>query len=176
MAEKHTIIAGDNVSYSGLIQLPDLFSLLNSYLRQIGYDKKVPSNNQQVIGDTTHVSVELKPWKKISDYILFELKINISAKVKDVEINIDGKNTKIQKGSVDISISGGIVSDYNDLWQKKSEYFFLRTLFNKYVYKVKMDEWDSMLKNQVAHLKAELSSFLNMKGFSEHHTKRDMIK
>ena len=178
MAEKHTIVAGDTVGYGGLIQMNDLFTLINSYLRQVGYDKRVTHNEQQVIGNKKHIFVQLKPWKKISDYIKFEIKIGIDATIEDVEIRIDDVPTMVQKGNIKIKFFGAVITDYEKSWEQKPEYFFLRTLFNKFVYKVKMTEWDGMLKNQVAHLKAEIASFLNMKRFDdgEHHTTRDMIK
>lgn len=176
MAEKHTIVSGDTLAFGGLIQLHDLFTLINSYFRQLGYDKRVSHNEQQNFGNKKTISIQLKPWKTISDYIKFEIKIVIDAEVEDVEIRMGDTPITIQKGNIKFTFFAAVITDYEKSWEQKAEYFFLRTLFNKFVYKVKMTEWDGMLKQQVTHLKAEIASFLNMKRFDETHTMRDMVK
>lgn len=176
MAEKHTIIAGDKVSYSGLFELKELFSLINSYFKQVGYDKRVITNSQQVFDNHKSVFVEFRPWKTLTDYVQFEIKLKISAEFEDVEIRVDDIPKIVQKGEVSCQFFAAVKTDYEKSWEQKAEYFFLRTLFNKFVYKTKMTEWDGMLKQQTAHLKAEISSFLNMNRFTEEHKHRNLIK
>ena len=57
MGEKHTIISGEKVSYKGLFELDELFSLINSYFKQLGYDKRVTLNQQQVFDDKKQIVV-----------------------------------------------------------------------------------------------------------------------
>lgn len=178
MSEKHTIISGDSVNYSGIFQLSELFSLMNSYLREVGYDKRVCTNNQETVDDLKIVTLSLKPYKVITDYVKFEIEISVDASVLDVEVTLNNQKQIVQKGNLGISFNAYVETDYAGQWESKSEYFFLRTVFNKFLYKNKFTEWDSQLKSQVQHLKAEISSFLNMKRFHDYetHTKRDTLR
>ncbi|MBR9675686.1 hypothetical protein GOV05_01625 [Candidatus Woesearchaeota archaeon] len=177
MAEKATLVEGDKIAYEGLFELKELMSLINSYIKQVGYDKKVVKNEQQVFDNFKQLSIELKPLKKITDYIKFEMKIKIEGReIEDVELRIDDRLRHMQKGRLSIVFFATMHTDYEGTWEQKPEYFFVRTLFNKFVYRAKMTQWESQLKEQVAHLKAEISSFLNIQRFHEKHTQQNTIK
>lgn len=167
MSEKHTIKVGDTVTYTGLFDYNELFALINNFFEQAGYDKRIGNSTNNMSDDKKEVIVGLKIWKPISEYIKYNVSVNISAKYKDIEIRIDDKPRIVQDGKVTVSISGAVITDYQNSWEYKPEYFFLRTLFNKFIYKVKMTDWDGILKNQLNHLKAETSSYLNLNRFDK---------
>lgn len=178
MAEKNSLIEGDKISYKGIFELRELMHLINNYLAQLGYDKRVTKNEHQILEKRKIIDVELKPWKKISDYIKYEMKILVSSDFEDVQIEIEGKEKIVQKGKISIKFDAVMMTDYEHNWETKPEYFFLRTIFNKWIYKSKLTQWDNLLKEHVHHLKTEISSFLNLGRYTteEFHKQMNVIR
>lgn len=176
MAEKNNIMTNEIVSFKGLFHIDDLFSMTNDYFKELGYDINIGSNQTDIESNHKKIKVVYNIWKKISDYIKYVVKVEISSKMNDVEILIDGVPSIVQKGDITISISGTVISDYEKSWEQKPEYFFIRTLFNKYIYKVKNSQDGGTLSGHVGKFKAEVASFLNMGRFEEHNTTHDIIK
>ena len=163
MAERRLVVDHMKLSYEGLFNVHELYMLINRWLREKGFDKREVMNQEHVRPEGKYIELELQPWKKITDYARHIIKLNIKMlKVKDVVIEQEGKRHKLQKGIINMTFDGYLDTDYEDRWEQKPFYFFLRTLFDKFVYRTYSAEFEELLVENVTQLHQAIKSFLNL--------------
>ncbi|MBR9690395.1 hypothetical protein GOV08_01800 [Candidatus Woesearchaeota archaeon] len=162
-----TIVDGEKIVFKGLFDMRELYNIIDAYLWQKGFDKRVMKNEEHVQQDGKFIHVIMQPWKKISYYVKHEIKIDLSVHhAKEETREIDGVKRKFTNGTFEAKFWGYLVTDYEGRWEQRPEYFFLRTIFDKFVYKLQNANFASLLKNDVRLMKAEIESFLNLHRFT----------
>jgi len=167
MTERHLIVDQLKLSYEGLFDLAELYRLIDGWFYDKGWDKYEHINQEQITPDGRQIRLVLEPWKSITDY--FKLIIRIKANftnVKDVEVEKDGRQIKVNQGEIKITFDGYVVSDRRGLWNDKPFYWFISILFNKYVFKEHYNKSERWLLSDVDELYQKIKSFLNVYRYS----------
>ncbi len=166
MAERFTVVDQEKIIYKGFFDVTQLTRMIEQYFKTKAYDKRIVRDEEHVEKDSKYIHLWWEPYKKITDYIKFEIRIWIYiTNVTQVEKDIDGIKTKINKGDFYITLDGFLITDYEHRWEEKPLYFFFRTVFDKFIYKMQMAKYEALIKEHVMELKAEISSFLNLYRF-----------
>lgn len=167
MAERSTVVDGEKIVYKGLFDIRELYNIIDAFFWQKGFDKRVRVNEEQVSQDSKFIHVVLQPWKRVSEYVKHEIKVDIAVHHGKEEIReIDGVKKKLTNGVVELVFWGYLVTDYEGRWEQRPEYFFLRTVMDKWVYKLQHQSSAGMLKNDVRLLKGEMEGYLNLHRFT----------
>lgn len=162
MAEKETITKS-KIKYEGLLDVGLLYKLVDNWLKENYYDQVEKDNTELVTPDGRDIDIWLEPYKKISDYSKYVIRIIISmVKVKDVETEIDMVKVKTNKAIVNILLVGYLETDWENRWQQRPIHFFLRTLFDKYVYRLYIERSKSEVTEEVNSLRDSIKGFLNL--------------
>ena len=70
------------------------------------FDKNEFKNSEHVYKDAKQISVDLRPYKKLSDYVKVEVKIEIFGRdLKQVEITKKGLTKKMFKGHLEVKFT-----------------------------------------------------------------------
>lgn len=163
MSETRILIDEEETTYEGLFNLADIYSLIDEYTKQKGYDKEEVENTEQVSEKGKQCHLIIKPNKLVSDYFQIIMKIELTTSgMKDVEAEIDKKKRKLNKGKLNIKWSAIIISDWEGRWKDKPIYYFIRTLYDKYFYRSQTDSFDRHLEDDLHHLKEQVESLLNL--------------
>jgi len=163
MAEKKLVVDQVRLNYSGLFSVTDLYQLVDNWLREYAYDKYEKKNEEIVTPAGKDIILELRPWMKITDYAKNEIRIRMFMKdVKEVEVEKDGAKIKLNQGDIQIILDGYTVTDYENRWESKPVFVFLRTVFDKYIFKFYTDRFENVLIEDVNHLHMTMKSFLNL--------------
>jgi len=163
MAERRHLIDNLTINYSGLFKASDLYNIIDQWLFDTRYDKRELRNSELLRPEGKYLDLLLLPWKKITDYAKYEIKISIIIKnLTQVEVEKEGKKIKMDKGEVIITLDGYLETDYENVWEAKPVYYFLRTLFDKYVYKLYTSRFEAGLKSDIFHLNRIIKGFFNM--------------
>jgi len=163
MAEKKLVIDQKRLNYTGLFSVTDLYQLIDNWLREYAYDK-FEKKNEEIVGPTgKDIILELRPWLKITDYAKNEIRIKIFMKdVKEVEVEKDGSKIKLNQGEVQMIFDGYTVTDYENRWENKPVFVFLRAIFDKYIFEFYSNKFEDVLIEDVNHLYMTVKSFLNL--------------
>ena len=166
MAEKDYIVDKLRINYEGLFSISDLYSLIDNWLRTKGYDKRETKNMEIVKPDGKFIELLLEPWKGLTDYAksIIRLRIQMSD-IKDVEIERDNTKIKMNQGKINLVFDGILVTDYENTWEGKPFYYFIRTLYDKYFYKPFTSGFQNGVREDVIHLHSEIKAFLNLNRF-----------
>lgn len=158
-----TIIDKLRIEYEGLFSMPDLYATIDNWLKEKGYDKQEKKNVERVKAAGKDVELLLQPWKKITDYAKIVINIRvIASNIKEVEVEQDGAKIKLNQGKVHIVLDGWLQTDYEGRWEGKPLFFFLRELYDRYLYKPYTSSYESAVAKDTTDLHGELRSFLNL--------------
>ena len=163
MSERKIVVDTLRLTYQGLFHLNELYRIIDKWLREKGYDKYERKNFEHIYKDGKQVEVELEPWKKFTDYAKCSIKMNmLFTGVKDVVVTIDGKKRNLNQGKVMITFLGILETDYEHRWEKKAILYFLRSIFDLWIYKVNTDKFEAFIAEDTNQLYQRIKSYLNL--------------
>ncbi len=161
--ERRIIVDGSKVGYSGLFDVVELYKLIDYYFRERAYTKHELRNYEHVYPTGKQIEVISEPYRKITDYAKYVIRVTLVIQnLKEVSIEKDGKKVKVNQGDVEVQIDGFMELDYEHRWEKKPMFYFMRAIFDQYVYKVNNERYESGLANECSDLKNQIKSFLNL--------------
>jgi hypothetical protein len=103
--------------------------------------------------------------KLLSDYFRIEHEIKFEIKgMVEVEVEIEGKKKKMNKGTIDIEIKGILIKDPESKWDKTPFFRFLREVYNKYIIPGRVDKLEDKVRDDVKDYKESLKAFLELTG------------
>ncbi|RJQ16878.1 hypothetical protein C4573_02340 [Candidatus Woesearchaeota archaeon] len=161
MVENRTVFRDKTIRYTGLVNIAAFYKMIDDFFRQRGYDKNELKNFEEVRENERQIIIEIIPYKKISDYTQLKIKLNmLFAHLKDVQV--EGSTEPLQSCNITIVMDAFLETDYEGRWDSKPFYYFLRTVFDKYVFKGYVYRNEQMLRQHADELEIEIKSYLNM--------------
>ena len=163
MAERDTLVNKQRINYTGLFDAKGLFKLIDSYFEKLNYDKVELKNIEVVKPTGKFVDVEIEPYKAESDYSKSIISVRmIMSDLKQVEIEKEGMKIKVNQGKLELVFDAQVETDYENRWESKPVYFFIRTLFNKYFLKPYTKTSHSNCASDLEGLVNKIKAFLNV--------------
>jgi len=162
MSELRIIVDHMKLDYSGVLNVKELFRLINKWSQERHMQKKEDKCHEQNLPEGKFIEYEISHWKKISDYTKYIYKIRVLFQnLKKVEVAKDKKKIKADQGRVLIYFDGFIEHDYEHRWDEKPLFVFFRTLYDKFVYKAYTERFEHRLVHEMHGLYNEIEKFLN---------------
>ncbi len=163
MAETKTVVDKLRIIYEGIFSMPELYAIIDNWLREKGYDKMEKKNIEKITPEGKNIELLLQPWKKITDYAKIILNIRLIATgITEVEVEREGVKVKMNKGRVQVVFDGWLVTDWENRWEGKPIFFFLRQIFDRYVFKPYTIGYENAVAKDTADLHGEIKGFLNL--------------
>lgn len=162
MSELRIIVDHIKLDYKGIMNVKELFKLINSWFVERNFQKKEDKCHEQNLPNGKTMEYEISHWKKVSDHPRVIYKIRALFKdVKKVEVNLDGKKKKLDQGHVLMYFDGFLEHDYEHRWDEVAIFQFIRTLYWKFVYKVYTHKFEQHVTHDMHNLYNEIEKFLN---------------
>jgi len=163
MSEKVTVTGKETISYEGLFSVKELYKLIEDWVSNKGYLPVEMAIEEVVTKSGKVITVQLEPFKKLTDYAKAIIKINLMiSDCIEVEVDRAGKKQKLNKGKVMIEIQSLLETDYEHRWEMKPWMYVLRTVFEKYIYTPFLSGYKKALREDTDHLKDQIKAFLNL--------------
>lgn len=163
MTERRLVVDHMKFSYSGLLDVSEFYSFIDKWFKAQGFAGREQIAQDHLKPNGRYIELVIQPWKKRNDYIRHVVKVRIRMlHLKDKIIETDGHKHKLQKGEVNVTIDGYMETDYEDRWEQKPFYFFLRTTFDKFFYKSPNKENEGELAGAVSKFNHDAKAFLNL--------------
>ena len=163
MAERDVVIERYRLTYEGLFNLLDLYTMIDEYFEDKGYDKREKKNVERVTPEGKYIELHFEPWKKLTDYAKSVIAVRIIlSDIKEVEVEKDGVKVKLNQGKVQFVFDAFLETDYEHRWEMKPMFFFIRTIFDKYIYRNYTISFKNEVANDLNGLIVMCRSFLNL--------------
>ena len=165
MVEKDQIIK-EKLEHSGLFNFSDLYTYMHTWLKSNLYGVNEERYSEKVSGAARDISFGWKATKKVSDYFKIEdtIKVDVNG-LTEVEVEIDGKKKKMNKGKITIEITGVLIKDQKNTWDETYPvYKFLREVYDKYIIPQRIDFMVEKVEDDVRAFKDEVKAYLELTG------------
>ena len=151
------------LSYEGFFNFKEVFRTMDFWIRDKFYDKREHRYEEFKTPEGKQIELEFKPWKKVTDYYKIQIKIEMFVKgLRDVVIERNGKKVPMQHGSINIKLSGYLIVDYEHYWNKTPLLYFIRDMFDRFVYWYITKKYMKMTIDHIDDLYYTLSTYLNI--------------
>ncbi|MFH1174934.1 MAG: hypothetical protein V1725_07400 [archaeon] len=163
MAERKRISGTDNIEYEGFFDLKKTFKVLIDWFTERGYERHDQLNAHNAMESGNEMSLYLIFFKKISDYAKVQIDIFISVyNAKDIEVQVDKHKERMQQGKIKLSFDCFLITDYENKWESQPMMFFLRTVFDKFFFKIYTYHYEEEAREDGREAMHEVKSFLNL--------------
>lgn len=161
--EKKLVVDHLRLGYEGLFNASELFNVVSSWFFEKGWDWYEKMNQEQVTPKGKQVRIILEPWKSTTEYYKLFMKIKLHLiDVKEVEVEHNGENLRLNHGVVRITFDGFVGSDREGKWTSKPLYWFLSIIFEKYFFKSHYSKLETWIKSDVDDLHHKVKNYLNV--------------
>ena len=168
MVERKLLVDEETLEYEGLFNMLELYSIIDDFLKLKGYDKFEPTNEESVYPSGKDIHVILRPMKWHTDYVRKVLKIDMRMKhIKEVETEVDKLKIKLNQGKITVLFSCFLETDWEGRWEQRPVYYFIRSMFDKYIYRKHTKDFESEIVSDLKELKEKMGSFLNLYRFKK---------
>lgn len=153
----------EKLKQSGFWKYSDVYTFAFNWLKDNSYEIKEELYSEKLSTNGKEVIIKWSASKEVTDY--FQYKISLDWHIlgmKDAEVEIDGKKVKTNKGEVEIKFKGEIIKDYEKRWEDKPIWKFLRGIYEKYIIRETIDEYENELKDEVKKIIKDIKSFLRI--------------
>ena len=164
MAEKDQILK-EKIDHNGYFDFKSFYSFAHSWFNEENYDVAEEKYSENVSGANRNIKFEWACTKQISDYFKLEMKIKFEVTdLSEVEVEIDGKKKKTNKGKVSVEVKGSLIRDPDSKWDGTHWTRFLRDVYSKYVVPGRIDNMTGKVNADVIAFKEQLKAFLELSG------------
>jgi len=165
MVEKDKLL-GTKIKHKGIFNFKDIYQVLYNWLMEQGYVLNEKSYKESLgAGGTKDVEIEWYAKRDISDYFRFvmEVKWQILG-MSEVEVEIDGIKQKTNKGYIILEIKTTLEKDYENRWENRPFFKFLRTFYDRYLIPSRIENYEGKLLGEMDEFVAQIKSFMALLG------------
>jgi len=164
MAERKEVYK-QKLKQKGYWDYAELYNFCFNWLKDEGYKIKEKEYTEKVSGAGKEIVLKWEASKGITDYFnnIIVAEWHIFG-MKDAEIEQDGKKVSTNKGEVEIIIKATLERDYENRWEDKPFWKFLRGIYEKYVIRTTVDQYEDDLEDKVKEYIRNIKAFLQIGG------------
>ena len=158
-------VYGAKVIQSGIFEYKELYRYTYNWLVDNNYDVTEKKYSEKINPNGKEVEIEWDSSRKISDYFKFQIKVAWKIMgMTTVEVEKNGAKLKMQKANVEIRTSSVLIKDYEHRWEDNPFYKWLRTLYDRYLIRTRITDYEMKLIGETDEFLAQIKSFLALEG------------
>ncbi len=159
-------VFSSKIKYDGLMDFKEFYKFCYQWLtEETELDVVETKYAEKISGDAKNIDIEWSCSRKVTDYFKFQITVKFKVlNLSNVEIVQDGKKLKMNKGSVEVSISGTLVKDYDGKFEHTSSQKFMRAIYEKWVIYSRVKEYEGKLVGDCNEFLSQAKAFLDLEG------------
>jgi len=153
----------EKLTQVGYWKYDEVYNMLFNWFKDHGFSLAETRYKEKLSGGGKEILIGWEASKKITDY--FQYRIDLDWHIlgmKDAEVEIDGKKTKTNKGELEIVFKGIMIKDYEKRWEDKPLHKFMRGLYENYIIRTTITEYENDLEDDTKDVIADLKAFLRI--------------
>jgi len=164
MVEKDKVFAG-KVKYVGIWSFKDVYRFVYDWFIDNDYDLTEKNYSEKVKPDGKEIEIKWEAMRKISDYFKFTIKADWRILgMTEVEVQKEGAKVKMNKGTIEIKFTAVLLKDYEQRWENTAFLKFLRGVYDRYIIRGRIEQYEMKLFGEVDEVIAQTKSFLAIEG------------
>lgn len=164
MAEKDRIFKG-KIRQTGIFSFKDLYEFLYDYLTDQNYDIFEIKYSEKLKGESKDMEIKWVATKEVTDYFQYEIGMYwIIHGMKKIKVKKDGEELMMDQGTIDIKFEAHLAKDYENRWENHPFWKFLRAIYDRYIIKSRITDYENDLFGEVNEIIKQAKSFLAVEG------------
>ena len=145
--------------------LKNVYEFIYDHLSDEGWDLHEHQFRQKTLGENLREgNIRWTATKDISDYFQYEITLFwVLLAVKEVKVMVDGKEEKMQNGTLEINFEAHLIKDSQDRWTSGFAKA-MREIYDKYIIRTRIEDYEVDLFEQTNEIIATIKSFLAIEG------------
>ena len=162
MAQKKDVYKA-TLKQVGYWSYKELYNMTFNWLKDHDYDVQEDKYEDKSSADGKEIIIRWIGKKKVTDYFKYHIQLDWHIlRMNDAEVEVDGKKIKMNKGEVKIEFKGTLIKDYEKRWQDKPVHKFLRSMYEKYIIREAIEEYENDLKDDTKEMIKDTKAFLRI--------------
>jgi len=169
-AGEQEIIYSSKVKYNGIVDFKEFYQFCYDWLKEeTGLDIVEGKYNEKIVGDAKELDIKWEGTKRLTDYFKMKFKVDfLVLRLKEIEIEQEGKKIKTNKGEVKLIVKGILMRDYQGKFDKSAWNKFTRGIYEKWVIPSRVDQFEDQVASKVDEFLGQAKAWLDMEGKSRH--------
>lgn len=166
MGEIEIVSKGLGVKFEGVFSLKGVCKVLDDYFGRLGYDKDEPKSIEAMKASGKYVTMVIEFKRRLNDYVKAIHKVTIKGEnITQLDVKKGDTRHRMNKGKVEIEVDTFLESDYETRWEGKPLYYFLRLIWQRYVWAPMQTDFKGQTGQISQHAIAEVKAYLNLGKF-----------
>ena len=162
MEGKKFVIDGLKLVYSGPFEVNEFYRAVDGWISKKGKEKETKKKAEHVQAKGKSIEWLVEIWEDVSNYSRTVVRMRaLLSDVKDASIKKGDKNKKLSTGNVLIIFDGILEEEKKGKWQQKPLFYFMRAVFDKFIWKFYTNKFEDKLSADVNSLYETLNYFFN---------------
>lgn len=163
MVEKKLVVDNLRLGYNGILNINDFFNKVEDWARDNGFERELKKNFEHVFPEGKKVEWIIELWKQPVDYARIVIRLRaLFDNLKEIELKRHGTIALMNQADVFIIFDGYLETDFEGRWEQKPTFFFLRAIFDKYIYKLHTEKFNVDVIQQTYDLHRKIRAFFNL--------------
>jgi len=164
MVEKDRVFKG-KIKQKGIYNFKDFYDFLFTYLMDENYDVFEKKYTEKISGDSKDVEIIWIATREVSDYFRFEIEVHwLILGMKKIKVKKEGEELTMDSGTMELNFTAVLQKDFENKWENNSFFKFLRGIYDRYIIKSRIDDYEIKLFEEVNEIIAQAKSFLAIEG------------
>ena len=141
----------------------DLYNFCFDWFKRENYDVMENQYIEKLSDRGKEIILDWRAEKKVTDY--FQNVVNVKwhiLEMNSAEVERDGKKEKTNKGEVKIIILGELEKDYEERWEGRPLWKFMRGVYEKYIIRTTSKEYEDDLTDKSVEFALDVKAFLEL--------------
>lgn len=163
MVERQTLVNKQQINYEGVFVVKELYDFFDSFMSKFGYNRYNIRNSETIKKSGRDMQMVFELQKPVSEYYMNVIRVNMHlTNVKDIEIEKEGYKINANQGNVNFKLDCISQQDFEHKWENKPGFFFIRVLFDRYLFKPFTTNYQGLVMKDYRHFFNEIKAKLNL--------------
>lgn len=165
MAEKSEVFSS-KVKYKGIFSFADYYQFCYDWMdEEMGLSVKEKKYAEKISGDEKEVEVEWSGDVKFTDYFKWQCEVKMKiTNMKNVEVNRGGVKERTNQGTIEMSIKGTLIRDYDGKFEDSATKKFWRGIYEKWVIPSRVSEFSGKVVGLCDTFLGQAKAYLDLEG------------
>jgi len=143
MVEKRQVVDGLRLNYNGVFDVVEFYREVEDWISAKGMEKEIKKTGEHVKPTGKDIEWVIEIWKMPADYAKIIVRLRtLMTDIREVELRKGKSKLILNQGNVLCIFDGFIEQTISGRWQQKPLYYFMRALYDKYIYKLWTDKFN----------------------------------
>ena len=160
--EKKHVINELKLSYNGPLPIEEFYAEVEKWMSEKDMQKDLKRKSEDVGSKGKKIEWIIECWKSLTHDHKHVVRLRVLFdKVKEVKLKRKGYTVKTNQADVLVVIDGFLETELSHQWTIKPTFYFLRSLYDKYVWKIWSEKYDSGVNEDCYDLYKRLQTFFD---------------